>query len=365
MSIDAIGIIGAGTMGTGVAINAAQHGVRVTLVDTSEASVEKAKTSAASHFDRSVAKGRISEEDATAAISRIDGATDLSALAGAPMIIEAVFEDLGLKRGIFERLGRVVSAEALVATNTSCLRVDELATALPNPERFLGMHYFNPAAVNPLVEVVRGAATAEATVETADAFCQATAKKPLHCKDSNGFAVNRFFCPYTNEAARLLDEGCGTTARIDQVAQAVLGVPVGPFAVMNMIKVRINLHAIRHLVSHGKFYAPAGSMTEYGEADRPWEIGEAGEEDPVLDRTIGDRLLGGTFLPTLQALDEGVASPADIDMGAQLALKFGHPPCRLMDQLGRNEVIRVVAPLAERYGANLPASIDQVGRLVS
>ena len=156
-----------------------------------------------------------------------------------------------------------------MATNTSCLRVGDLARHVGDPARFLGLHYFSPAAVNPIVEVVQGEGTGDSTIETALAFCEASGKTPLRCRDSWGFAVNRFFCPYTNAAARLpWTMGWARTAEIDQVARSVLGAAAGPFAVMNLIKPRINLHAIRNLAPLGTFYAPARAMIEAGEADR-------------------------------------------------------------------------------------------------
>ena len=129
-----------------------------------------------------------------------------------------------------------------------------------------------------------GGATATATVETALAFCRASGKQPLRCRDSYGFAVNRFFCPYTNEAARALDDGLGTTGEIDAVARDVLRRAAGPFAVMNLIKPRINLHAIRNLAPLGPFYAPAAAMVAAGEADRPFAIDVASLPEPRLAR---------------------------------------------------------------------------------
>jgi 3-hydroxybutyryl-CoA dehydrogenase len=233
------------------------------------------------------------------------------------------------------------------------------------PERFLGLHYFSPAAVNPIVEVVKGEATAQATIEAALAFCRASGKQPLRCKDAYGFAINRFFCPYTNEAARALDAALGSTGEIDAIAREVLGAAAGPFAVMNLIKPRINLHAIANMAPLGAFYAPARAMVEAGEADRPFELTPGtGDLDPDRKGKIADHLRLGCFLPVLQALDEGVAEPAAFDLGAREALKFGVGPCALMDRLGRAEVERIVRPALERYELPTPASLARVGQLV-
>lgn len=362
MTIESLGILGAGTMGSGIAIATAAAGLPVVLVDASEAQLDKALATARSFYERAVEKGRMKAEDAEAALSAITGADDISALADSQLVIEAVFEDFDLKAKIFEQLSEVVDEAALVATNTSCLRVSDLAQHMARPERFLGLHYFSPAQINPLVEVVKGEATDEATFEAARAFVAATGKKPLACRDSYGFAVNRFFCPYTNEASRLVGEGLATTAQVDRVAKEALGVAAGPFLVQNIIKPRINLHAIRNLGPLGAFYAPAPFLVEHGEADRAFEIAEDAAGHAENDATVADRLRGATFLPILEELDEGVAAPADIDMGAEQALRF-RAPCALMDELGAEEVGRVVEPLCRAYKIETPKSLERVGSL--
>jgi 3-hydroxybutyryl-CoA dehydrogenase len=363
MGIAKIGILGAGTMGTGIAIASAAKGVEVALYDISPEQLEKAKGEATIFFGRAVEKGRMDEEARAAAEARISVTGALQDLGVADLLIEAVFEDFDLKARTFEALSPVAREDALIATNTSCLKVSDLAAHVARPERFLGLHYFSPAQINPLVEVVRGADTSEATIEAALAFCQETGKKPLLCKDHFGFAVNRFFCPYTNEAARCVDEGLGSPRQIDRVAQESLGVAAGPFFVQNIIKPRINLHAVRNLKPLGAFYAPADTLTRVGEAGESFELGEDPGPDAARDGPIADRLLGAVFLPVLEELDEDVASPADIDMGAEVALRFGRQPCELMDSLGQAEVERLVGPMAERYGAAVPASLSRVGSL--
>lgn len=364
MRITTVGIVGAGTMGSGIATNLAQAGFMVRLTDARREAAEKALDGARAFYARAVGKGRMEPAAAEAAAARLAVVDGLADLAPVDLVIEAVFEDFDLKARLFEQLSSIVRADALVATNTSCLRVTDLARHTSRPERFLGLHYFSPAAVNPIVEVVKGEATSDATIETALVFCRASGKEPLRCKDSFGFAINRFFCPYTNEAARALDAGLGTTGEIDAVAKEVLGAAAGPFTVMNLIKPRINLHAIRNLAPLGPFYAPARAMIEAGEADRPFEIAPvAGGIEPARKAGIADCLLRGCFLPVLQALDEGVAEPAAFDHGAKEALKFGIGPCALMDRLGRAEVERIVHPALSAYGIAAPASLARVGRL--
>jgi 3-hydroxybutyryl-CoA dehydrogenase len=365
MGIARVGIVGAGTMGSGIAVNLATHGKDVRLVDSSAAQLDKARDMARQHFARAVEKGRMDGYVADAALARITVEGGLGELRYCQLVIEAVFEDLDLKAEVLGALTASLEPDTLLATNTSCLRVSDLARHVGRPERFLGLHYFSPAQVSPIVEVVQGASTAPATIEAALAFCRDTGKQPIRCRDSYGFAINRFFCPYTNEAVRALDDGLGTPAGIDAVAKETLGAAAGPFQVMNLIKPRINLHAIRNLAPLGPFYAPARSMVEIGEADRPWDMGAPDALEGERRQQVADRLMLGCFLPVLQELDEGVASPADIDQGARLALRLGNPPCSLMDSLGPAEVERIVAPALERHGLGRPRALGRVGRLVA
>jgi 3-hydroxyacyl-CoA dehydrogenase len=162
-----------------------------------------------------------------------------------------------------------------------------------------------------------------------------------------------------------LDEGLGTAAQIDEVAKRTFGVAAGPFTVMNLIKPRINLHAIRNLAPLGAFYAPAASMIEVGEADGSWEIEDGGALPEERASAIADMLRAGVFLPVLQALDEEIATPAAFDLGARNALKMGDPPCALMDRLGRAEVERIIRLALERHAITMPPSIERVGALLS
>jgi 3-hydroxybutyryl-CoA dehydrogenase len=359
-----VGVIGAGTMGSGIATNVAQHRLEVVLFDTVPAAVERALEQARAFYDRAVRKGKLDPAEAERANGQLHPAQSLREVARADLVIEAVFEDLGIKSALLQQLAPDLASDTLIATNTSCLRVSDLAANVPGPERFLGLHYFSPAEINPIVEVVRGGLTSAQTAQAAVEFCRTTGKQPLQCKDSYGFAINRFFCPYTNEAARILDDDLASAAQIDLVARELVGAAAGPFAVMNLIKPRINLHAIRNLAPLGSFYEPARSIIEIGQGDRSWELGDAEPLTIGQRRLIADRLCYAIFLPVLQELDEGVATPFDIDRGAHEALRFSRPPCALMDQMGRTEVARILAPVLQQYGLAEPRSLSAIGSLV-
>jgi len=364
MAIKRAGVVGAGTMGSGIVTNIAQHGFDVRVVDVGESQVQGAIDKAKGFYARNVERGRMSEADAAAAGARIAGSTDLAALADCDLVVEAVFERLDIKAELYGRLVPHLRPDCIVATNTSCLKVGALADSVAGPERFLGMHYFNPPAISPIVEVVRGAKTDPSVVDAALAFCKATDKIPVSCRDSSGFALNRFFCPYINEAVRLVDDGVATPFEIDRVACDVLGAAAGPFVVINLVGTRVMYDAQENLTGLGRFYDPAPSVVRVGKEGGKWEIGDPTAPDAARDRTVADRLLGATFLALLQELDEEVATPADIDLGAKHAFKFGKPPCALMDGLGAAEVLRLVRPFCEQYGADAPHTLARVGSLL-
>jgi 3-hydroxybutyryl-CoA dehydrogenase len=353
MRIERVAIVGAGTMGGGIAIGCLAAGLPTTLVDVSQAALAAAGRRIDGFFQRGVVKGRLEADAAEAAMARFETSVDPAAAAGADLVIEAVFEDLALKQELYGRLAPHLAPEAVVATNTSALRIADLAGSVPRPGRFLGLHYFSPAEINPLVEVVEGPATAPATVERALDFVERAGKTPLICRDAQGFVVNRFFCPYSNEAARCLEDGLGAPIGIDRVACETFGLALGPFAVMNIIKPRINLHAIRNLAPLGDFYQPAASMVRVGEADESWPVDE-GSGAAADAEAVAARLRAALFLPVLEAIGEGVAEPEAYDIGARLALRFGTPPVAMMRAMGRAQVVALLEPLVARHGAAMP-----------
>jgi len=365
MNIKTVGIIGAGTMGTGIAQNIAEHGLSVLLLDTDPALVRRALDQIAGALDRAVAKGRLDAAGAAAISGRLNATDDLVRVAQADLVIEAVFEDLAVKRALLQRLAPLLKDTTLVATNTSALSVDELSRFMPDPARFLGLHYFSPAAVNKLVEVVRGAGTSAAVYDRALAFARATGKEPLPCRDGLGFVVNRFFCPSYNEASRLVDEGLDP-ASIDRVARATFAAPFGPLAVTNLTKVRIAFHSQRNLARLGAFYEPAASLSRIGDADGAWAIADRPPAlDAAAERAIADRLRATVFLPVLQLVDEGIADPAAVDLGARVALRWDDPPAAMMDRMGRDAVEALLRPMLARYRVAAPASLARVGALLA
>ena len=345
--IKRIAVIGAGTMGAGIATSAAVNGFNVTIVDTTEAALEIALTRIRRYLDRQTEKQRMNATEAAAALGRCRFSTKMDSAANSDLVIEAVFEDLAVKRSVFGTLETVVGLKTHLATNTSALKVGDIGARLIRPERLCGLHYFSPAEVNPVVEVVRTDTTGEETIDAVLSFLRTCRKQSIECLDRSGFALNRFFCPYTNEAARCYDDRLGTPAQIDEVARDVFGVAIGPFAVMNIVKPRINLAAVRNLAPLGSFYWPAGSLETTGDADNDWDL-TGGTGIDVRARTlIGDRLKGAVFLAVLEELAEQVAAPEAIDMGARKAFTFTKGPVEMMREEGEAKVkhlVRLVQP---------------------
>jgi len=345
--IQKIAIIGSGTMGGGIAISALSGGLKTVLIDTSDAPLERANARVQKYFARQVSKEGLTTQDGENALSCLHLSTDFAAAGDADLVIEAVFEDLDIKKSVFSQLEQVVSRTCHLATNTSALKVSEIASALMYPDRFCGLHYFSPAEVNPVVEVVRSEVTQVSTVKATLSFLDTCRKIPIECKDQSGFALNRFFCPYTNEAARCIDDGLGSPAQIDDVAKQVLGVPVGPFFVMNIVKPRINLAAVRNLAHLGPFYEPAKSLSVTGDADENWEISATPAPLSVNNRqAIADRLQGAIFFAVKQELDEGVATAKAVDLGARNAFAFAKGPVEMMHTLGAVAVNDLISSVA-------------------
>ncbi|HEY8445887.1 MAG TPA: 3-hydroxyacyl-CoA dehydrogenase NAD-binding domain-containing protein [Thermomicrobiales bacterium] len=230
-----VAVIGAGTMGSGIAQVVAQAGVPVVLIDRTERDLERGLGVIAKNLGRLVEKGRISQEAVEAMRGRISTATAYDAVAGAELIIEAVFEDIEVKRGVIAAVAPYASDETIIATNTSSISVTALAANAPHPNRVLGLHFFNPVPVLSLVEVVRGLQTAAETLDRGVAFARRIGKTPVVVNDSPGFVSNRVLLPMINEAIYCLSEGVADRDAIDTVMKLGMAHPMGPLALADLI----------------------------------------------------------------------------------------------------------------------------------
>lgn len=249
-----IAVIGAGTMGSGIAQVAAQAGHPVVLYDTRREVVDKALAGLRKTLDRLVEKGKLSADQADGIHGRIAPASDLKELAGSGLVIEAIIEDLGIKKKLFAELEGLVEEDAVLATNTSSLSVTAIAAACAHPERFIGLHFFNPAPLLPLVEVVPGLATAPDLGSRMVTLMTAWSKVPVLCKDTPGFIVNRVARPFYGEAIRIYEEGIADMPTIDAAMKSA-GFKMGPFELMDLIGNDINF-TVTKTVWESFFYDP-------------------------------------------------------------------------------------------------------------
>lgn len=250
-----VGVIGAGTMGAGIAQVAAQAGHPVLIYDATDGAVEAGLTRTAEGLERQVARGKMSAADRDALLERIRPASDFEALAPAGLVVEAIIEDLEVKREVFTRLEGICAEQSILATNTSSLSITAIGAALQRPERLLGMHFFNPAPVMKLVEVVSGAATAGSVAETVHATASAWGKSPVYARSSPGFIVNRVARPFYAESLRLLESGAADVATVDTLMKEAGGFRMGPFELMDLIGNDVNF-AVTRSVYEGYYHDP-------------------------------------------------------------------------------------------------------------
>jgi 3-hydroxybutyryl-CoA dehydrogenase len=234
-SLQTIGVIGAGTMGTGIAQVCGLAGLPVVMVDVDETRIARGRNAVASGLDRLLKRAKLSAADRDAVLGRLRGITDYGALRDCDLVIEAATENEGLKIKILQQVNTLVRGDAILATNTSSISITSLVAAAGRPQRFVGLHFFNPVAVMTLVEVVSGRETDGSIVEAASAFAKRIGKTPVQIKDSPGFVVNRLLCPMLNEAVLAYAEGVAAARDIDEAMKLGCNHPVGPLALCDLI----------------------------------------------------------------------------------------------------------------------------------
>ncbi|RPE67566.1 3-hydroxybutyryl-CoA dehydrogenase [Tibeticola sediminis] len=235
MSITTVGIIGAGTMGNGIAQTCAVAGLHVVMVDISDAAVARGMGTIANSLERLLKKEKISAADRDAALARIHGSTNYDDLKAAQLVIEAATENHELKVKILKQVDALLAPEVIIASNTSSISITQLAAATSRPDRFIGMHFFNPVPMMALVEIIRGLQTSDATHEAVQAMALQLGKTPITVKNSPGFVVNRILVPMINEAFFVLAEGLATPEDIDAGMKLGCNHPIGPLALADMI----------------------------------------------------------------------------------------------------------------------------------
>ncbi len=364
-----VGVVGAGAMGSGIAQVAAVAGHRVVLADVSEGAVAKAKANISRNVERDVEKGRYS--DANAVLARIDfhsaplGA-DLSPYESCDLVIEAVVEDLGVKQTLFRRLEAVVSPEAVLATNTSSLSVASIASACDVSDRVVGLHFFNPAPVMPLVEVIPWlGGRAGLGDETRDLMRQ-WQKTPVLTSDTPGFIVNRIARPFYGESIRILEEGIADSATIDWAMKQLGKFRMGPFELMDFIGNDVN-YAVTRSVFEAFFYDPRykpsltqrrlveagflGKKSGRGYYDyRDGATKPSAAQDPALGRSIFERVLAMLINEAADAVFLKVASPEDIDLAMTKGVNYPKGLLAWANEIGVDCVLGWLTSLQAEYG---------------
>ena len=357
-----VGIVGAGTMGSGIAQIAAQAGCEVVLVDASEDALTRSQNNLNKVFSRLVEKGRLTLVESDQIKDRIHRTTSLDALASAELVIEAIVEDLSIKTDLFQRLEQIVGKDAVLATNTSSLSVTALAKGCQRPEQVIGLHFFNPAPLMALVEVIPALQTKPELAEQAISVMAAWGKSPALASDTPGFIVNRVARPFYSEALRILEEGIASVEDIDASMRAK-GFRMGPFELMDLIGHDVNYkvtstvheaffgdaryrpsHTQRQLVAaHWLGRKTGRGFYTYGDSKQDAQYG-------VPVESVSERILAMLMNEAADAVFWQVGSAEAIDLAMQKGVNYPKGLLAWADEWGIQEVINVLDSLRHRYG---------------
>lgn len=377
----AVGVIGAGTMGSGIAQVAATCGHRVSVFDTDADARQRTEAGLHKILGRLVEKGRLDDPSARAIMDRIVFVTDLGAFADSGFVIEAVVENVDIKRQLFTDLEVVVTDDCVLATNTSSLSIAAVSAVCKKPQRVLGVHFFNPAPLMPLVEIVPGIITNESVTQTTRALIDAWGKTTVLAKDTPGFIVNRVARPFYGEALRILEEGVADAATIDWAMKQNGGFRMGPFELMDFIGNDVN-YKVTETVFEAFFYDPRykPSFTQKRLVEAGWLGRKTGrgfydyqegavqpepEKDDVFCSRIFMRILVMLINEAADALFWQVASRDDIDLAMTKGVNYPKGLLRWADDIGVSEVLARLKSLFSEYGEDRYRPSPLLQRMVS
>ncbi|QNR25786.1 3-hydroxyacyl-CoA dehydrogenase NAD-binding domain-containing protein [Croceimicrobium hydrocarbonivorans] len=360
-----IGIVGAGAMGSGIAQVAAQNGHRVVIVDNHRAALEKSKAGHQKILARLVEKGRLAEGEDHKIASRISYDSSLTELEGCGLVIEAIIEKLDIKQALFKHLEEVCGADAILASNTSSLSIASIAAACEKPERVLGIHFFNPAPLMPLVEIIPAITSDEAVVNKAKSLIDDWGKVTVLAKDTPGFIVNRVARPFYGEAVRIYEEGVADIATIDWALSSLGGFRMGPFTLMDFIGHDVN-YAVTESVFTAFFYDPRykpnfsqkrlveagllGRKTGRGFYDyRDGAVQPEPNKNEELGQSIVNRVLAMLINEASDALHLGIASAKDIDLAMTKGVNYPKGLLAWADEIGLDTVLATLDGLYDEY----------------
>jgi len=365
-----VAVLGAGAMGTGIGQIAAQNGCNVVYYDSFPGATDRSRAAIEKVFNRLVEKGRMTAEQHAETLSRMDWSATLDAVQGADLVIEAVIEDLDVKKALFASVEPLISENAWLCTNTSSLSIAALSADLQHPKRFGGLHFFNPAPLMPLVEIVPGVKTGEEYSDAMEALMSDWGKIPVVAKDTPGFIVNKVARPFYSEAIKLYEEGVASVAEIDAAVKD-MGFRMGPFELTDLIGHDVN-YTVTETVWSQFFYDPRfrpsitqkrlkeagllgrktgrGFYNYAGGMDAAVIAQQEAEIDPMLSEKIVERILCLIINEALDAVWQGIASPENVDLAMTKGVNYPKGPISWGQEMGWDQVLDVLKRCHKHYG---------------
>ncbi|SFT72921.1 3-hydroxybutyryl-CoA dehydrogenase [Lishizhenia tianjinensis] len=361
-----VGVLGAGTMGAGIAQVAAQAGHQVNLIDVNADALKRAQASMEKIFGRLVEKGKYTAQEAETILERINYSGDRNDFQNCGLIIEAIVENLEVKHKMFKQMESIVSDDCILASNTSSLSVASIGSVLEKPNRMIGIHFFNPAPLMPLVEIIPAVQTSEEVTKEARAIIDSWKKVTVLAKDTPGFIVNRVARPFYGEALRIYEEGVADFATIDWAMTELGGFRMGPFTLMDYIGNDIN-YTVTETVFQSFYYDPRykPSFTQKRHAEAGYLGRKSGRgyfdyaegavkpeptKDEVLGRKILNRILAMLINEAVDALFLNIASKEDIDLAMTKGVNYPKGLLAWMEEIGEETVLNQLQELFEEYG---------------
>ena len=375
-----IGVLGAGSMGAGIAQIAATAKHQVILFDTNEAAIEKAFANLNKVFNRLIEKGKYTKEESATILGRIAPITDITKFADCDLVIEAIIENLEIKKSVFKQLDEICSATCILASNTSSLAISAIAGVCSIPERVIGIHFFNPAPLMPLVEIIPAIQTDEAIVTKSKDLIDSWGKRTVIAKDTPGFIVNRVARPFYGEALRIYEEGIADFATIDWAMKELGGFRMGPFTLMDFIGNDVN-YAVTESVFEAFYYDPRykPSFTQKRHSEAGWlgrktkrgfyNYAEGAEmPKPIEDKKLGEeivwRILVMLINEAADALFLNIANRDDIDTAMTKGVNYPKGLLKWADEKGINECVNKLDELHDIYREDRYRCSLQLRRMV-
>ncbi len=365
-----VAVLGAGAMGTGIGQVAAQNSCQVVYYDSFPGAIDRSKSSIEKIFSRLVEKGRMSDDERASTLALMKWSKDISAIKGADLVIEAVIENLEVKKALYAEVEALIAEDSWLCTNTSSLSIAALSSELKHPQRFGGLHFFNPAPLMPLVEIVPGIQSNDDFADTMEALMASWGKAPVLAKDTPGFIVNKVARPFYSEAIKLYEEGVASVAEIDAAVKSI-GFRMGPFELTDLIGHDVN-YTVTETVWSQFFYDPRfrpsitqKRLKEAGLLGRKTgrgfynyssgmnaavEAQEATELDPILGEKIVERILCLIINEGLDAVWLGIASPTNVDLALTKGVNYPKGPISWGQELGWDYVLNVLERCHKFYG---------------